>query len=181
MNQKINTWLGIALVAVLAGAVALFAWSSKEKQQMPAETPSSAQLDLMRGQAKDNPTDVSTETLNFCGKKFIAEKLEVNGVDIVKRCLELYLAQDKESCVNFDQIKNVAVLKTTGDIPATRFIFYEKNALSDADRKLPVRKQLEKIFNNPNYPQVNEFDLEGNSIFTVSEFDGSSQFLGKLK
>jgi FlaG/FlaF family flagellin (archaellin) len=179
MNQKINTWLGIALVAVLAGAVALFAWSSKEKQQMPAETPSSAQLDLMRGQAKDNPTDVSTETLNFCGKKFIAEKLEVNGVDIVKRCLELFLAK-KDNCVNFDQIKNIAVLKTT-EGPATRFIFYEKNALSDADRKLPVRKQLEKIFKNTSYPQVNEFDLEGNSIFTVSGFDGSSHFLGKLK
>jgi type II secretory pathway pseudopilin PulG len=186
MNQKINTWLALAIVAALAGAVALLALKGSvrlakwQDLQNAGESQNMAQKESQI-QAKNNSSSNAAETLSFCGRKFIAEKLEVNGVDIVKRCLELYLAQDKESCVNFDQIKNVAVLKTTGDIPATRFIFYEKNALSDADRKLPVRKQLEKIFNNPNYPQVNEFDLEGNSIFTVSEFDGSSQFLGKLK
>lgn len=185
MKQKINTWLALAIVAVLAGGVALLALKGSarlaklQNLQNAGENQDMAQK-ASQVQSKNNASPDKTEILSFCGKKFVADKLEINGVDMVKRCLELYLTKDKGNCANFDQIKNIAVLKTT-EGPATRFIFYEKKALSDTDRKLPVRHQLEKIFNNTNYPQVIEFNLEGNSIFTVSGLDGSSHILGKLK
>lgn len=52
MNQKISTWLGIALIVVLAGAVVFFAWSSKEptkQTQLPVQKDISQRADQMAG------------------------------------------------------------------------------------------------------------------------------------
>ncbi|OGI35549.1 MAG: hypothetical protein A2259_00285 [Candidatus Moranbacteria bacterium RIFOXYA2_FULL_43_15] len=134
-------------------------------------------------QSTSNPANqmtVPAETLNYCGKSFVAEKMEINGVDIVDRILQLYTTKDKNNCTNFDQIKNIAVLKSI-EGSVTRIILYEKEALTEVDRRLPIDKQLEKVFNNVNYPEVNEFDIDGDSIYETSRLDGSSKFSGKIK
>ena len=72
MNQKINTWVALAIVAALAGAVALLALKGSvrlakwQDLQNAGESQNMAQKESQI-QAKNNSSSNAAETLSFCG------------------------------------------------------------------------------------------------------------------
>jgi hypothetical protein len=123
-----------------------------------------------------------TETLNYCGKSLSAEKVEMNGVDLVNRLIQLSVAKDKDSCNNFEQFRNIAVVKKI-DGASTIVTLYEKEALADADRQLPVDKQLEIIYKGNADPAIIvQFEIKADSsIYSISAMGGPNTLIGKLK
>ncbi|MEI7426248.1 MAG: hypothetical protein WCK16_05010 [Candidatus Moraniibacteriota bacterium] len=127
-------------------------------------------------------TAVPTETLNYCGKSFVAEKVEISGVSVINRLMQLAIAKDKDSCINFEQFKNIAAVKKT-DGGSTIITLYEKEALTDSDKQLPIDKQLEKINSGNVDPAIIvEFEIQADSsVYSISAMGGPNTLLGKLK
>ena len=178
MNKKIASEIAIGIILIIAIIVGgIFYWQNK-KLQTVATVVNNQQIKTANENI--NKSSELTETLNYCGKNFIAEKMEINGVDIVNRILQLSVAENKETCRNFEQIENIAILKTI-EGNTINIKLYESKALSESDRKLSIEKKLEKINSNINFPQTNEYQIKGDTIYTIGKIgDGSEHILGKL-
>jgi PBP1b-binding outer membrane lipoprotein LpoB len=171
----------VTLSALSLGILLLAGCGQQQAVQTKPTTP--APVAQQKEQPITTPTTQTamlTETLNYCGKSFVAEKVEIDGVSIANRILQLAIAKDKNNCINFEQTKNIAVLKIING-NTTSIILYEKASLTDADRQLSTDKQLEKIRSNADYPQVNEYEIKAGSIEQLSAMGGQGTILGKVK
>lgn len=132
----------------------------------------------------DETIEVKTpiELLNYCDRYLFAEKLEIDGTEIINRIMQLYTASDKNNCVNFEQIDNIAVLKKIEEGPnVTRIFLYDKKVFTKEQGNLSTDEKFKLITSNDIFPQVLEFNIDGDSIYEVTKFDGSSKLLGKIK
>lgn len=122
-----------------------------------------------------------TEILSYCGKSFVTEKMEINGVDIVNKLMQLSIAKDKNNCFNFEQLKNIGVVKKT-DRNSTFITLYEKEVLSDAEKQLPIGEQLDKIYKSNIYTMIVEFEIkEDSSVIQMDGNGGTGTLLGKIQ
>ena len=172
MNTNVKTGLGVIIILIFAATAGYVVWMTQKNQPEIVQP-------VVQNKIAKKQVDPKTEPLNYCGRIFNAEKVEIDGVDIVDRIMQLYIAEDINNCVNFEQIENIAVIKDPeGDMIA--IYLYEAKALAEEDKQLSPDKQLEKIFSNVSYPQVNEFGISDGDIYAVSKIDGSSRLLGKI-
>lgn len=158
-------WGGLCILVILIAAAIYISISKTRESRTFSSAPTAISVKEEQAKAVIESVDqqeVLTEKLQYCGRALVAQKMEIDGVDIINRILQL----DQSSlCENL-----IANLGSSNEVRV------EKEVLNDYTLfRLGTDGSGEWTYG------IAEFSLRGNKLNRVGSFDGTENEIGTLK
>lgn len=166
MNKQTKIILGFIVIIILIGVVTgLFLFSAKKQNQ---ESKKILEQSKIKTEIKQNQyfsdTEEKTELINCGGKNYNAEIYNLEGVNVLKRIVQL-LGKDCKFNITGN---NIGIISQYNSNAYTIFLY-------DKDKK-------SGLFEDPSEDRVFVIDLNENTVSDlVDEFAGTTKLIGKFK
>lgn len=168
MDKKNVTILGVVLLVIVI-VIAIYSATNKvsESPNSPSTSISDEGKKQVMTDTEDDQQQVLTQKLQYCSRTLVVQKMDVEGVDIVDRILQLTAKDASEGSVCKNLIANLG-----------------------SSNEVRVKKDIQENFvtfslgtdgsGEWTYGIV-EFTLRDNVLYSVGAFDGAENEIGTLK
>ena len=163
MNQKSVVVISGVVIIILVGATIYF---SKTKNSIPSVTQQPTQQDSNR-QTSKIPPSATTENV-ICGKSYVADVVIIDGVNLVKKIIELKSITGKCE-LNIAGTSIGVSQKSDVTQKLVEVVLYDRN---DQEQSADPFNQSVEIY---------QIDLNNNQVFFQNQLDGAFNNLGSWK